>query len=705
MSEGSRAIAVVEKAVDRAGTILRRLAPLARETLKRNMQAPVASHAVPPKTRATFDTVMAEASGFSAWHMRRQGRSLQMTEQVSAGSIEALCTDSARHALAVADKIAAHRFNFLGSGEFQPIDPERPQRQSGYRPIDWFLDPVRGLRFSRDVPYKAWNLFAMRPANADIKYPWELARCQHFLPLGQAYRLSGNARYAHELVEQCLDFIEANPVGIGINWTCTMDVALRAANWCFALNLVAACAEIEERTWETIYRHLFETGVFILDNLENKYEVTSNHFLSNVIGIHVLSAEFEGLSFAEKWDAYAREALEEEIVAQVLPDGADYESSVPYHRLVTELFLGSLRISEIQQRPLSQAYRQQLSAMMTFLEAVMRPDGTLPVIGDADDGRLVIATGYGVWRPGDARHILAPAAMALSRPELLANADEHAAWEAAWWGFEPAETKTALKKTAGAERRSVERLFPDAGLAVSCPADRSSYLLVSNAVVGTKGFGNHKHNDLLSFEYGDRGLMLIVDPGSYVYTSDFDQRNAYRATARHNTLMVDGVEQNEFQPGYLFRMFAKATPQHIAFTATGNGIRYVGAHDGYQNQIDPGVAHRRNFDQSRRDARLEIRDVVSGEGTHLLEWYFHLAPEVGLEISTDRRAAHLSRDGYRWRFSWDASGLEVAAVHSAVSPSYGLAFPAMALRLRGTVELGPSDFEVGFMLARAEVEL
>ena len=68
----------------------------------------------------------------------------------------------------------------------------------------------------------------------------------------------------------------------------------------------------------------------------------------------------------------------------------------------------------------------------------------------------------------------------------------------------------------------------------------SHYLLASNGIVGTKGFGNHKHNDQLSFEYHAAGVPLIVDPGSFVYTSDFDARNLFRSTASHNTLQIDG---------------------------------------------------------------------------------------------------------------------------------------------------------------------
>src|SRR5262249_61977746 len=93
----------------------------------------------------------------------------------------------ARDTITAAEGILRHEFTLLGSGPYIPVDPDR--RANEYIPIDWYLDPVRGLRFPRGVPYKEWNLYEMRPANADIKYPWELGRCQNWVTLGQACQL------------------------------------------------------------------------------------------------------------------------------------------------------------------------------------------------------------------------------------------------------------------------------------------------------------------------------------------------------------------------------------------------------------------------------------------------------------------------------------------------------------------------------------
>src|SRR5262249_48841492 len=149
--------------------------------------------------------------------------------------------------------------------------------------------------------------------------------------------------------------------------------------------------------------------------------------------------------------------------------------------------------------------------------------------------------------------------------DWAADAGDAGAWEAEWWGLAP----LALPPRPASAHRS-SKLFADAGVAVM--RDGSHYLLVTNGIVGTKGFGNHKHNDQLSFEYPPDGAALIVDPGSYVYTSDGDARNRFRGTGYHNTLLVDGVEQNDLRPEWLFRLFESARAEHVRFEARADAI-------------------------------------------------------------------------------------------------------------------------------------
>ena len=575
-----------------------------------------------------------------------------------------------------AERTMRHEFDLLGSGPFVPRDPDR-QSRTGYVPIDWSLDPVRTLRFRGDVHHKAWNLFEMRPGNADVKYPWELARAQHLATLGQAFQLTGDRRYAIEVLDQILDFVEANPPGFGVNWTCTMDVGLRAVSWVVALDLIRS-ADLDDAVCARVYSALFDHGRFIRANLENTYEVTSNHFLSNVVGLWFLSAAFIDLEEGRQWSEFARDAIEQEMQVQVLPDGADFESSIPYHRLVAELFLGSLRLGDVTGRPLSDHFRARVGAMIEYLSAVTRPDGLMPQVGDADDGRLHVLR-YAA--PQDARHLLGPASAMFGRPEWRHQCGVAADWEAAWWGFD-VETPKAAAMSA-----PMARLYPDAGHAVI--RDRGVYLLVTNSVVGTKGFGNHKHNDQLAFEYHAGGGPLIVDPGSYVYTSDPHARNLFRGTAYHNTLMIDGAEQNRVNPEWLFRMFEQARAEHVTFTAGDDVAEYHGRHHGYEVLSDPAT-HDRVFRLERSNGRLDITDRLTGRGTHRLSWHFHFAPGV---------TAIIEKGVCRLRSTWASAVIEYpsecrAELNAAwYSPSYGVRTECAALDLHAETNLEqPASF-------------
>ena len=490
------------------------------------------------------------------------------------------------------------------------------------------------------------------------------------MTLGQAYRLTGDERYAVEIVRQHADFMAANPVGIGVQFVCTMDVAIRAFNWALAFELIRQSAAFDSTAMARAYNSLFDVGVFIEGNLENKYEVTSNHFLSNVVGLYGVGLVFRDLAAGRRWLKQGREWLEQEMRVQVLEDGADYESSIPYHRLVAELFLGGARVAELEGTPLSPTYLARLRQMVEFLIAVQRPDGLMPQVGDADDGRLHIFTDYGTWKPQDGRHLAGPSAFVLREPSWNAAGGDDGLWEAAWWGA------ATTGQTAPEAVADEARLFPHAGIAVSRTG--GTYLLVTNSRVGTNGFGNHKHNDSLSFEFHANGVPLIVDPGSYVYTPDPDARNLFRMTGYHNTLRIDDVEQNDVRLDYLFRMFETSKVEHLAFEDSVAETNYRGRHTGYERLAAP-VTHERAFTLAKGTSTLTITDRLTGSGTHVLAWHFHLAPGV---IVADLGGGQftLAAAG-RTRVLQAPRHLAAIISEAWYSPSYGVRVPCRAIAL------------------------
>jgi hypothetical protein len=624
---------------------------------------------VPPRTWA--DELRDAGLTASQWLAARQaaGRLFVDLPDARVDHLRVRYPDLVRATVAAADRVLRHEFDLLGSGPYTPADPDRPVDGHGYRPIDWFLDPVAGRRFPR-VPLSVWNFEQMRPAGADIKLPWELARCQHWPLLGQAYRLTREDRFAWEIVRELRDFMDANPIGTAVNWACTMDVALRAANWALALELIRPAA-LPPEFWLDAYQALFDHGAFIERHLENHYEVTSNHFLSDVVGLFYVASVFRDLPRGSLWNSQCRMWLVQEMDVQVLPDGADYESSVPYHRLVSELFLGAARVAETDGSPLPERFLVRLSAMIDFLSAVLRPDGLMPQVGDADDGRLHVLSEYGTWRPQDPRHLFGPAAGLFDRTDWARGAGGWSEWEAEWWGFDGSPVAVHPPESPSAMRH-----FPHAGLTVM--RSNGDYLLITNGIVGTGGFGNHKHNDLLSFEYHAAGAPVVVDPGSYLYTSDPDARNLFRSTRSHNTLRLDGQEQNELRPEWLFRMFEKASPEHVSVREDRDEFEYCGRHSGYGHP-EKSLVHSRTFTLRRADGSLVITDALEGQEPCHLRWHFHFAPGVTIGMAgTD--AVDIAASGTRLQMALP-SGVTAAITWGWYSPSYGVRVPCMVLDL------------------------
>ena len=223
---------------------------------------------------------------------------------------------------------------------------------------------------------------------SDIKVPWELSRCQHLVTLGRAWLTFQDPRYPLEFQSQIRSWIRANPVGRGVNWACTMDVALRAVSWIWALELLRD-APLEEEFWNEVLLSLYRHGLWIPENLEIG-AVNGNHYASDALGLLACGVLFRRTSEGESWRRKGLSILEQEIQLQADGQGVDIEASVPYHRLVLEIFLVGSRLAFASGQPVSAAYREKLERMFEFVDAYITPGGLSPQFGDADDGRALI---------------------------------------------------------------------------------------------------------------------------------------------------------------------------------------------------------------------------------------------------------------------------------------------------------------------------
>lgn len=294
-----------------------------------------------------------------------------------------------------------------------------------YIPIDWQLDFKSGYRWSEKTGYQ-YIAFGHFPG-VDIKVPWELARMQHLPQLALAHSLGSDqpetrTDYIKECRNQILDFIANNPPRYGVNWACTMDVAIRVANWLVAYDLFKASGATFDEAFESIFsRSVYEHGQHIIRNLEWHEEFRGNHYLANIAGLLFISAYLPRTDETDVWLAFSVQQLISEVKAQFTPDGANFEASTSYHRLSAEMVIYStaivLGLSEEKKKalteydcrlhnlkpalspapvsfyrcgdqtsPFPEWYFERVEKMAEFTLHITKPDGKAPQIGDNDSG-------------------------------------------------------------------------------------------------------------------------------------------------------------------------------------------------------------------------------------------------------------------------------------------------------------------------------
>ncbi len=524
--------------------------------------------------------------------------------------------------ISAADKACDHVFDLLGSG-----DTELGKR------IDWHTDFKTGYRWDPDEHYKKIKI---PYGKADIKVPWELSRFQHLSEMGMAYAITGNGKYAEEFGGQVEDWIGANRPGHGVNWSCAMDVAIRACNWMLGYSYFRGSEALTPRFRTVFLESMEEHGRHIMGNLERRGRVISNHYLSDIAGLLFIGTMFPEFRSAGKWKKFAIKEFVKEIERQVYDDGCDFEASTCYHRLVLEIFFFSALLMvkndtdfdgknhrEVSEKIFGKRYVDKLYRMFDAVCHLLKPDGRMPQIGDNDSGQFFKLYPREVL---DMRYLLALGGVFFGEKKWKVReffgTEEDIAEILICYGEEGRRVWDSLEWNSLAGIGS--KAFPDTGWYVM--RRDKNYCLVSCGPNGLNGRGGHAHNDKLSFELCLNGKDVIVDPGTYLYTVDPGKRNMFRSTAYHNTVMVKGEEQNRIDVKDPFFMKDETVAECTAWENGEDTDVFAGRHYGYKRLSHP-VVHERRMVFHKKKGRLEVEDTFHGEGEWDLDFNLILSPD------------------------------------------------------------------------------
>lgn len=527
-----------------------------------------------------------------------------------------------------ADEAKQHIFRILGS---VPVKME---------PINWSREIKTDYVWPVGVYYL--KIRSLTPKGTDIKVPWEISRCHHLLWMAEAYCLTGDESYAEEVVNQIQHWITHNPFMYSVNWTCAMEVSIRAVNWMYSLVLIASSLSFTDifarKVYSSLYQHLF----FINRNLEKCIPYSNNHYFSDLVGMLFLGQLFFTTRYGKRSFKYAVKEYVNEVKKQIFPSGVDYERSISYHRLMTELVLYPYYMLKRTGYEIPNVISDRLSRMLGYINQYTMGNGCSPMVSDNDDGRFI------PWVP--------MSFMDHSYLVKFESLDSQLASTECQWITPAYESNTScMHEDANLAILKKDGMY----VFISC-FHRWRYDYLTNRFTST-----HLHNDLLSFVFADEKTQIIADAGAYCYTSDIETWKSFRTAKKHNTIIVDDEEPNILgNATFMMKYNSNAKPMLFSYS----DIEHC---EGEYTTIEGGMTHHRCIDLG--SMFVKITDHLSKKNAgHKAYMSFHFAEDVDAIID-GKGVISLFACGKEYTMSISSkSSLEMYIVNDTLSPSFGV---------------------------------
>jgi len=581
-----------------------------------------------------------------------------------------------------ADAICRHQFPLLG---YEKLD---------YGPvIDWHFDPVH----RKHSPLKPWfkiNFLDFQTVG-DHKIIWELNRHQHLVTLAKVWRLTGARAYATELTNQWYSWQKANPYPLGINWASTLEVAFRSLSWLWIGNLVTSCEDLPATFATDLLLALQAQGRYI-ERYLSTYFSPNTHLLGEAVALFFIGTLCPEITAAERWQKMGWGIVLKEAERQVQADGVYFEQSLYYHVYALDFFLHARHLASENGFEIPEPFDTAMKKMLSVLQALSEC-GPLEGFGDDDGGR--------VFNPRRNRVECMTDPLALGSAIYDCECYPAAALtEEAIWLF----GERALKALAKPQASAASKAFTSGGIYLI--NDDTPYPQQMMIDAGPQGAGRsgHGHADALSIRFALNRRRLLIDPGTYCYISggrERGERDQFRGTAAHNTLRIDGVDQ-----AVADGLFAWKSIPNVKAERWVNGQTFdlfSGSHDGYCRLPEP-VIHRRSIFHVKGGSWF-VRDLAEGEGIHLLESFWHFAPEVRVKDEGGIVIASLANIGEETGAGMALlmdrnSAWKMEIAEGFVSPVYGLKQRAPVIRAAVSAKL-PVDCGVLLVPATQATEI
>ncbi len=410
---------------------------------------------------------------------------------------------------------------------------------------EWHRDPLEGSEWPR-IFYK--QVLESKPTETvDIKYVWEMNRHQYLIMLGKAFWITGDEKYAKKVREIILSWISDNPYHSGVNWTSSLELAVRSISWIWAYFFCCGSQHMDSVFHFTFLKSLYEHGLHMERHL-SYYSSPYNHLIGEAAGLHMIGSLFSQLQSGKHWEQLGWSIFEKNIDQQFFDDGMCVEQATFYHHFTLGFYLQAVLLRKINNKPASEKILSVVEKALDVSMHLTQPNGKLPAIGDIDNARSLYFNSDHSW---DFRGFLSLGAVLFNRDDFKHNSNGFS--EELLWLCDDSSLKSfeAMKSMPPVEASIA--LSSSGYYVMRTGWEKDSHYLCFDCGVMGAGLREdsvpsaaHGHADALSFELSAFGKPILVEGGFNTYFGPLDWHRHFREEAAHNAIIMGAHKQAEF---------------------------------------------------------------------------------------------------------------------------------------------------------------
>ena len=556
--------------------------------------------------------------------------------------------------------------------------------------VQWLIDPKTKTptpkKFGRSIDYRDDK------SVGEIKYLWEIGRHQFLTSMAIHASFSSDHEIKEKLESHFRSWLDQNPVGMGIHWCNSLEIALRLISWSL-IHSILKCGGMKDGIFtlncnsELLKTHIYHQVKFVVNNY-SRFSSANNHLVGELTGVWVTCNVFNLGSKGVKWRDAALADLEREAHLQTHEDGVNKEQAIYYHLWSTEYFWLTWLIAKRYEHSISEQFEERIIAMYNYLDAMCSFTLYPAQIGDSDDG-VVSRFSLGIDE-NNFQSLLEPLSNILSCEKDFLNSSPNDIYSKNFWyqlileGSDISSLLNCYNKSI--QLKTNNDAYQNGGYYIF--AGRDSRLMYKAGPFGYLSTAAHGHADALSVVLAIDGLWWLVDPGTYTYHSDGMWRNYFRGTAAHNTLCVNQKNQSRIAGDFLWDKKAVVDVNRVKYCSQGSKkyiCQVTGSHNGY---ADRGVVHKRvvKYDGGHTFELLDLVTLSDYDDEYNLQLNFHFHPQIQLhEADKNIWIANHSNSVFTMTielpdlFDWELKNGQENPIAGWYSPSYGVKDPSNSL--------------------------